>query len=157
MTDFNQASGIAEKYKSQSKKIAFTNGCFDIIHVGHIRYLKKARECGDCLLVGLNSDSSVAKIKGQGRPLVSQDERKEILEAFECVDEVITFDESTPLELIKTVKPDVIVKGGDWKAENIVGKDIVEKNGGKTVTIEYIPGRSTTEFIKKIKETKLGQ
>ncbi|MEA3347360.1 MAG: D-glycero-beta-D-manno-heptose 1-phosphate adenylyltransferase [Candidatus Auribacterota bacterium] len=154
MTDFNQAFSIAEKYKNQNKKIAFTNGCFDIIHVGHIRYLKKASECGDCLLVGLNSDSSVAKIKGSGRPLVSQDERKEILEAFECVDEVIIFDESTPFELIKAVKPDVIVKGGDWKAEDIIGKDIVEKNGGKTVTIEYIPGRSTTEFINKIKESK---
>ena len=157
MTDFNQASSIAEKYKSQSKKIAFTNGCFDIIHVGHIRYLKKARECADCLLVGLNSDSSVVKIKGPGRPLVSQDERKEILEAFECVDEVIIFDESTPLELIKAVQPDVIVKGGDWKVEDIIGKDIVEKNGGKTVTIEYIPGRSTTEFINKIKESKPDQ
>ncbi|MCK5654825.1 MAG: adenylyltransferase/cytidyltransferase family protein, partial [Candidatus Aureabacteria bacterium] len=134
MTDFNQASSIAETYRSQNRKIAFTNGCFDLIHVGHIRYLKKARECGDCLLVGLNSDSSVTKIKGSGRPLVSQDERKEILEAFECVDEVIIFDEPTPLELIKTVKPDVIVKGGDWKVENIIGKDIVENNGGKTVT-----------------------
>ncbi|MCK4948197.1 MAG: D-glycero-beta-D-manno-heptose 1-phosphate adenylyltransferase, partial [Candidatus Aureabacteria bacterium] len=118
---------------------------------------KKARECGDCLLVGLNSDSSVTKIKGSGRPLVSQDERKEILEAFECVDEVIIFDEPTPLELIKTIKPDVIVKGGDWKVENIIGKDIVENNGGKTVTIEYISGKSTTEFINKIKESKPGQ
>ena len=157
MTDFNQASSIAETYRSQNRKIAFTNGCFDLIHVGHIRYLKKARECGDCLLVGLNSDSSVTKIKGSGRPLVSQDERKEILEAFECVDEVIIFDEPTPLELIKTVKPDVIVKGGDWKVENIIGKDIVENNGGKTVTIEYISGKSTTEFINKIKGSKPGQ
>lgn len=157
MTDFNQASSIAETYRSQNRKIAFTNGCFDLIHVGHIRYLKKARECGDCLLVGLNSDSSVTKIKGSGRPLVSQDERKEILEAFECVDEVIIFDEPTPLELIKTIKPDVIVKGGDWKVENIIGKDIVENNGGKTVTIEYISGKSTTEFINKIKESKPGQ
>ncbi|MDD5644268.1 MAG: D-glycero-beta-D-manno-heptose 1-phosphate adenylyltransferase [bacterium] len=151
MTDFKLAEKIAEKYRSKGKKIVFTNGCFDLLHIGHIRYLKSAKELGDCLIVGLNSDSSVKSIKGRDRPYICEDERKEILESLEFVDEAVLFDEPTPMELIKSIKPDMLVKGADWHKENIVGKEFVESYGGKVKTVDYILGKSTTELAKKIK------
>lgn len=137
---------------NKCKKIVFTNGCFDILHVGHIRYLQEAAKLGDILVIGLNSDVSVKKLKGNGRPINSEIERAEILCALECVDYVIIFDEDTPYELIKFIKPDVLVKGGDYKEDEVVGKDIVETSGGRLELIPFIDGKSTTNIINKIKE-----
>lgn len=134
------------------KKIVFTNGCFDIIHAGHIHYLKEAKKLGDFLLVALNSDESVKKIKGDKRPLVSEKNRIIIMEALYFVDFVTLFNEETPYDLIKTILPDVLVKGGDWDIENIVGKDIVERNGGTVLNIPFKDGFSTTSIIEKIRE-----
>ncbi len=135
-------------------KIVFTNGCFDIIHAGHVRYLRKAKACGDILVVGLNSDSSVRKIKGQERPIVPQRERAEVLEALSSVDYVVLFSEPTPVKLIAALRPDVLVKGADWAEKNIVGADIVKKNGGRVARIRLAKGRSTTNIIKRILRTR---
>lgn len=143
---------IRNKLKSEGKKIVFTNGCFDILHRGHVEYLMKAKELGDVLIVGLNSDSSVRKIKGEGRPIVPQEDRAFILSNFAFVDYVVIFDEPTPYELISKIVPDVLVKGSDWSVENVVGRDVVEANGGKVVLIELTPNRSTTNIIKTIIE-----
>ncbi len=132
------------------KKIVFTNGCFDIIHAGHVRYLKKARALGDILIVGLNSDSSVRSIKGAKRPLVPQKERAEVLGALEAVDYVVIFKEDTPIKLIEAIKPDILVKGADWTEKEIVGADVVRKYGGRLARIRRVPGRSTTNIIKRI-------
>ena len=137
---------IIEPLKKEGKKIVFTNGCFDLIHVGHVRYLSEARRLGDLLVVGLNSDSSVSAIK-PGRPVTPEEERAEVLAAFSMVDFVVLFSEETPYELIKDVRPDVLVKGADWKAEDIVGNDIVSD----VRTISFVEGISTTGIIKKIK------
>ncbi len=142
---------VIKKLKQKSKKIVFTNGCFDILHAGHVSYLSKAKSLGDILIIGLNSDTSVKKIKGESRPIVSQKNRAILLAALEAVDFVVIFDELTPLKLIKAIKPDVLVKGGDWKKENIVGSDFVESYGGKVKSLAYIKGLSTRELIKKIK------
>jgi len=139
-----------ENLKRKGKKIVFTNGCFDILHIGHINYLRKAKAKGDILIIGLNSDDSVKKIKGKGRPLTSQNERAEILAALEFVDFVTIFEEETPLNLIKEIKPDVLVKGGDWKKEEVVGSDFVESYGGKTALIPLVEGKSTSLIIEKI-------
>jgi len=132
------------------KKVVFTNGCFDILHYGHIKYLKSARSRGDILVVGLNSDASVKKLKGDKRPINTQKERAEILAALESVDHVVIFSQDTPYKLIKSLKPDVLVKGGDWKKEKIVGADIVLANGGKCLSLPYVKDRSTTNTIKKL-------
>lgn len=137
--------------KSSTGKIVFTNGCFDIIHLGHIEYLAAAKKMGDHLIVGLNSDDSVKRLKGNHRPIKNQETRARILAAFECVDYVIIFEEDTPINLIKTIDPDVLVKGGDYQIENIVGYEYVTKNGGKVVTLPFLEGHSTTEIIHKIK------
>ncbi|HMA68696.1 MAG TPA: D-glycero-beta-D-manno-heptose 1-phosphate adenylyltransferase [Candidatus Mcinerneyibacterium sp.] len=137
--------------KINGKKV-FTNGCFDILHVGHVRYLKKAREMGDCLIIGLNSDSSVRRIKGDKRPIVPEDERAEMLLSLEYVDYVVFFEEETPYLLIKDIKPDILVKGGDWDVKDIVGSDLVKKAGGTVKNISYIDGKSTTNIINKILE-----
>ena len=134
------------------KKIVFTNGCFDILHAGHIHYLKEAKKLGDFLLVALNSDESVKKIKGDKRPLVSEKNRMIVMEALYFVDFVTLFNEETPYDLIKMILPDVLVKGGDWDIEKIVGKDIVERNGGTVVNIPFKDGFSTTSIIEKIRE-----
>ncbi len=134
------------------KKIVFTNGCFDILHAGHIHYLKEAKKLGDFLLVALNSDESVKKIKGDKRPLVSEKNRMIVMEALYFVDFVTLFNEETPYDLIKTILPDVLVKGGDWDIEKIVGKDIVERNGGTVLNIPFKDGFSTTSIIEKIRE-----
>ena len=135
------------RLKSAGKKIVFTNGCFDIIHVGHIRCLREARKYGDVLVVGLNSDKSASRIK-PGRPVTTQDQRSEVLASLEMVDFVTLFDEATPYELVKLVQPDVLVKGGDWQKEEIIGSDIAKE----TRTVPYVRGISTTEIIEKIKK-----
>lgn len=138
--------------KNRDKKIVFTNGCFDIIHSGHVHYLNEARSLGDLLFVGLNSDASVKRLKGNDRPVNDEQERKFILENLKCVDFVEIFNEDTPYELIKNVMPNILVKGGDWTPDKIVGSDIVLASGGKVMSLKFIDGRSTTEIIKKIRK-----
>jgi len=132
--------------QSHGRKIVFTNGCFDLIHTGHIKYLRQAKALGDILVIGLNSDASVSRIKPK-RPINPQEQRAEVLSSLEMVDYVALFDEDTPYELIKFLKPDILVKGGDWKKEDIVGSDIA----GETHSLPYIEGVSTSEIIEKIK------
>ena len=139
-----------DRLKGEGKKIAFTNGCFDILHVGHVRYLRDAGKMGDVLILALNSDTSVQAIKGDKRPLVPQDERADVAAALEFVDYVTIFDELTPLALIEYLQPDVIVKGGDWAEENVVGRDSVKRWGGRVVIIPETPGASTTNIVEKI-------
>ena len=136
--------------KKDGKKIVFTNGCFDILHTGHARYLREAKKLGDVLVVGLNSDASVRSIKGEKRPLVPQDERADVIASLEAVDYVTIFDELTPLELMRLLRPDTIVKGGDWAEKDIVGKDEVRQWGGAVRIIPEIQGASTTNIIEKI-------
>ena len=138
--------------KGQGKKIVFTNGCFDLVHAGHVHCLKQARSFGDVLVIGLNSDSSVSRLKGQGRPIFEQQDRACILGAFEFVDYLVSFDEDTPEKLIESVKPDVLVKGSDYTIEGIVGAEFVASYGGEVRRCELIEGRSTSELIKRIKE-----
>lgn len=135
----------------RNKKIVFTNGCFDILHVGHVRYLQEARACGDVLVVGLDTDESVRGLKGPERPIQSQEERAEILLALSCVDYVCFFGGGNPQLLIELVKPHVLVKGGDWPTEKIVGSTFVLKNGGEVRSLQFISGCSTTNLIEKIK------
>jgi len=146
----NRLSRILSSLKKKDKRIVFTNGCFDILHVGHITYLNKARELGDVLVVALNSDSSVKSIKGKNRPINKLKDREKIISSLDCVDYVCHFNQNTPLEIIKKLKPDILVKGGDWKNRTIVGSEFVKNRGGKIATIPYIKGCSTTKLIKKI-------
>ena len=139
-------------WKLQSKKIVFTNGCFDLIHPGHIDYLVKAADMGDVLIIGVNSDRSVRELKGTTRPINNEFSRCTVLAALGFVSAVIVFDEATPYNLIKKIQPDVLVKGGDWKPENIVGNDIVYAKGGVVASIDFLPGFSTSLIEKKIKE-----
>ena len=138
------------QWKQLGRKVVFTNGCFDIIHRGHVEYLTKAKALGDILVVGMNTDASVRRLKGPKRPVVSEDDRAFVLASLKPVDFVCLFDEDTPLELIKAILPDVLVKGADWAVDAIVGKDVVEAAGGKVQTIEFVPNRSTTNIIQKI-------
>ncbi|MEE8552374.1 MAG: D-glycero-beta-D-manno-heptose 1-phosphate adenylyltransferase [Desulfobacterales bacterium] len=130
--------------------IVFTNGCFDILHVGHVRYLAAARSEGDVLVVGLNSDESTRSIKQENRPIVSQDQRAEVLAGLECVDYITVFNEPDPLKLIQALKPDVLVKGSDWKEEDIIGADVVKEGGGKVVRVDVVPDISTSRIIQRI-------
>ena len=139
--------------KASGKTIVFTNGCFDILHAGHVTYLAEARRLGDVLIIGLNSDASVRTLKGWSRPIVTQEERATVLAALNAVDYVIVFDEPTPYSLIEAIHPHVLVKGGDWSTESVVGRDIVERDGGRVVIIPYVPNRSTTNIIEKIRES----
>jgi rfaE bifunctional protein nucleotidyltransferase chain/domain len=139
------------KLRKEGKIIAFTNGCFDILHVGHVRYLREAKKTADILVLALNSDSSVRAIKGDKRPLVCEGERAEILAALEFIDFVTIFEETTPLELIIDLKPDVLIKGGDWPEEKVVGREEIKKWGGRVAIIPEIPGKSTTNIVEKIK------
>ncbi|NLN40323.1 MAG: D-glycero-beta-D-manno-heptose 1-phosphate adenylyltransferase [Smithella sp.] len=139
-----------DSLRQKGKKIAFTNGCFDILHVGHIRYLKEARKTADILVLALNSDSSVRAIKGDKRPLVTELERAEVLAALECIDFITIFPEPTPLELINCLKPDVLVKGGDWPLEQIVGRNEIKQWGGHVELIAEVEGKSTTDIVQKI-------
>ncbi len=136
--------------KGQGKIIVFTNGCFDLLHVGHVRYLAEAKNQGDILVMGLNSDRSVSEIKGPDRPVTPENERAEVLAALECVDFVTLFDEPDPLDLIKAVMPDVLVKGADWPEDQIIGAREVKEAGGKVVRVKMAPGASTTGIIERI-------
>ena len=140
------------KARKSGKKIVFTNGCFDILHVGHVRYLAAARREGDLLVVGLNSDASVRTIKSDKRPIVPQDQRAEVLASLICVDYVVVFDTPDPATLIETLAPDVLVKGADWAEADIVGGDFVKSRGGKVVRVSLVPSASTSEIIEKIVE-----
>ena len=133
------------------KKVVFTNGCFDLLHPGHLRSLEQARALGDVLIVGLNSDSSVCQLKGEGRPVIPERERAEILAALESVDAVVIFDAPTPREVIARLLPDVLVKGGDWPGDQIVGREEVEAAGGRVVSVPVVPGYSTSDILKKIR------
>jgi D-glycero-beta-D-manno-heptose 1-phosphate adenylyltransferase len=139
-------------WRFKEKKIVFTNGCFDLLHPGHIDYLAKAADCGDCLIVGVNSDASVQRLKGKTRPINDETARSMILAALSCVDAVVLFDEDTPYELIRFVQPDVLVKGSDYKPEDIVGYDIVIAKGGSVKTFDLLQGYSTSLIEKKIIE-----
>ncbi len=150
IADHFQLEKKVKELKEIGKKIVFTNGCFDLIHPGHIDYLVDAKKLGDILIVALNSDNSVKKIKGEKRPILSQEDRIKILSSLYFVDLVTIFEEETPYNLIKLLKPDILVKGGDWEIERIVGKDIVEKEGGKVISLKYKEGYSTSNIIKKI-------
>ncbi len=139
-----------EALRKEGKTIAFTNGCFDILHVGHVRYLKEARLLADVLILALNSDASVRAIKGPRRPIVPEDERAEMLAALECVSFVTLFSELTPLELICELKPDILIKGGDWPEEKVVGRDEIRRWGGHVKLIAEVAGKSTTNIVDKI-------
>ena len=141
---------ICTRLKKEGKKIVFTNGCFDILHAGHIDYLTKAKTLGDILVVGVNSDKSVRVIKGGRRPIIPEQERALIISNLKPVDYVTLFDEPTPRELIELLIPDILVKGADWDMEKIVGRDVVEANGGKVLTINFVNDQSTTKIIKTI-------
>ncbi len=134
------------------KKLVFTNGCFDILHVGHVRYLQEARSCGDLLVVALNSDRSVRELKGPTRPLQTEQDRAEILAALASVDYTFIFDESTPLKAIEALNPDVLVKGGDWAIDEIVGSDFVLQQGGEVKSLQFVDGRSTTRVVEKMQD-----
>ena len=156
---FKRAKIIArvKKLQKQGKRVVFTNGCYDILHAGHIRFLTAARKLGEVLVVALNSDKSVHEIKGPLRPLVPQAERAEMLAALECVDFVTIFNESEPYKIIKALLPNVLVKGGDWAPDKIIGADVVKASGGKVKTIRYVKGKSTTNVIKKVLENYGGK
>ena len=138
-------------WRFQSKKIVFTNGCFDLLHLGHIDYLSKAKDLGDILIIGINTDDSVKRLKGAARPITDENSRSLIIASLQFVNAVVLFDKETPYELIKLIQPDVLVKGSDYKPEDIVGYDIVKAKGGEIVTIDYLEGYSTSELEKKIK------
>jgi len=148
----NALKNELEELRKKGKKIAFTNGCFDILHVGHVRYLREAKKTADVLVLALNSDSSVRSIKGEERPLVNENERAEMLAALEFVDFITIFEELTPLELIICLKPDILIKGGDWPEEKVVGREEVKKWGGRVAIIPEIEGKSTTNIVEKIKK-----
>ncbi len=139
-------------YRFVNKKVVFTNGCFDLIHLGHVKYLSQAADLGNILIVGLNSDSSVIKIKGQGRPVLDQESRALTLAAFSFVNNIVLFDEETPYKLIKQISPDILVKGGDYKPEEIVGYDIVKDNGGEVKILDFIEGYSSSDIIERINQ-----
>ena len=146
-----------ERIGREGKRLVFTNGCFDLLHPGHVRYLDQARRLGDALVVALNSDQSVRAIKGEGRPILSESERAEVMAALEAVDYVTIFDEETPRELIASLLPDILVKGGDWAPDQIVGREEVEAAGGKVLSLPYVEGSSTTDIINRIKEGEKGK
>ncbi|AQG82543.1 D-glycero-beta-D-manno-heptose 1-phosphate adenylyltransferase [Spirosoma montaniterrae] len=148
-----QAAEQAEQWRNSGQRIVFTNGCFDIVHLGHIDYLEKARALGNRLILGLNTDASVSCIKGPLRPVVNEYARARLMAALEFVDAVTLFGEDTPLELIYTIRPDVLVKGNDYTVATIVGADFVLSNGGSVETIELVPGYSTTKLIERIKQS----
>jgi rfaE bifunctional protein nucleotidyltransferase chain/domain len=140
------------RQKRNGRRVVFTNGCFDLLHPGHIRSLELARALGDALIVGLNSDASVRQLKGEGRPVIAECERAEILAALESVDAVVIFDDLTPREVIARLLPDVLVKGGDWPGDQIVGREEVEAAGGRVVSVPVVPGYSTSAILQKIRE-----
>lgn len=142
---------VIADFKKANKKIVFTNGCFDLLHIGHIRYLEQAKALGDILIVGINTDASVQVLKGPTRPIQNENDRAEILASLKSVDHTVLFGEETPINLIKLVKPDFLVKGGDWKIEQIVGWDFVQSYGGNVKSLQFVDGKSTTNIIAKSK------
>lgn len=143
---------ITARAKAQGKAVVFTNGCFDLLHRGHVHTLREAKAQGDLLIVALNSDRSVKEIKGPRRPIMPETDRIELIAAMEMVDYVVVFDEPDPYSLIRAIKPDVLAKGGDWGSDKIIGADVVEQNGGRVAVIPYLKGFSTTEIIERIKD-----
>ena len=148
--DLRKIKKLISYFKARRKKIVFTNGCFDLLHYGHVKYLQDAKKKGDVLVVGINSDSSAKRIKGKKRPVVNEKDRLRLVAALESVDYVVLFKEDTPLKIIKFIKPDVLVKGADWNKNNIVGKDFVISSGGSVSAIRFVKGYSTSNLIKKI-------
>ncbi len=148
-----EAKEQVKAWQNAGNRVVFTNGCFDLIHLGHVDYLEKARMLGDKLVLGLNSDDSVSRFKGPERPLQDQVSRARVLAAMQFVDLVVFFNDDTPLNLISALLPDILVKGSDYLADNIVGADVVKKNGGVVKTIDFVPGYSTTRIVEKIKRT----
>ena len=139
-----------ERLREAGKRVVFTNGCFDLLHPGHVRYLQQARALGDALIVALNSDRSVRELKGDNRPILREDERAEVMAALACVDYVTVFDEPTPREIIAALLPDILVKGGDWGVDQIVGREEVETAGGQVMSLPFVDGCSTTDVIERI-------
>lgn len=149
-----QINQLVSQLQSSHKKVVFTNGCFDLMHLGHIAYLSKAADLGDIMVIGLNTDDSVSRLKGPHRPIQDEGSRAYVMAALSFVDYVVYFNEDTPYELIKTIQPDILVKGADYKVEDIVGYDVVMAKGGKVETIEFVPGYSTSAIESKIKAEK---
>jgi len=149
-TDLIELSRMLSFWRFKAKKIVFTNGCFDILHRGHVEYLTKTAQEGDVLIIGLNSDESVTRLKGKNRPVQDQETRALLLASFQFVHAVVIFNEETPLEIIKLIQPDVLIKGGDYSIENIVGSDVVLAKGGEVKTIEFVKGYSTSGILEKI-------
>jgi rfaE bifunctional protein nucleotidyltransferase chain/domain len=147
----DEARRFVGELRASGKTVVFTNGVFDLLHVGHLRYLQHARGLGDALIVGLNSDRSVRQIKGPDRPITPEAERAEVLEALACINGVVIFDTDTPRDLIQAIQPDVLVKGADWAEDAIVGRDIVEARGGRVVRVAIEPGHSTTKIVDRIR------
>jgi D-beta-D-heptose 7-phosphate kinase/D-beta-D-heptose 1-phosphate adenosyltransferase len=150
----DEVGTLAERLRGEGRRVVFTNGVFDLLHPGHVRYLGQARQLGDALIVGVNSDRSVRSNKGDGRPINSEVERAEVLAALDVVDAVVVFDEETPHDLIAAVQPDVLVKGADWPEDGVVGRDIVEARGGVVVRVPVEPGHSTSSIIEKIRRAR---
>ena len=150
--DWPQIAEIAAEQRRQGKQIVFTNGCFDLLHSGHVRYLEAARELGDVLIVGVNGDAGVRRLKGPERPIVIEADRCIVLAGLACVDIVVLFDQDTPYELIELIRPDVLVKGGDWAEEEIVGADLVLARGGRVLSLPYWKGHSSSGIIERVKE-----
>ncbi len=152
IVSLDELKKIRETYKKKYQKVVFTNGCFDLIHAGHVDYLTKAKNLGDILVVGLNTDNSIRRIKGERRPILNQDERAFILSNLKPVDYVCLFDEDTPAKIISELIPDILIKGSDWSIDKIVGREIVEENGGKVITIDFVNNQSTSNIINTILE-----
>ena len=148
--DREDLRNILGELRAKGKRVVFTNGCFDLLHIGHLRYLEKAKALGDILVIGVNSDHSVRDLKGPKRPLLPEAERAEILSGLECVDYVTIFNEPTPFEIISLFQPHILVKGGDWSEEDVIGREVVEGLGGKVVIIPFVKGSSTTNLIETI-------
>lgn len=151
--DLTSLPSLLKHWRDQNKKIVFTNGCFDLVHLGHLDYLSKAADLGDVLVIGLNTDASVRRLKGESRPVVDEQARAFMMASLRFVDAVVLFGQDTPYELIQLVQPDVLVKGKDYKAEEVAGYDIVMAKGGRVETIDLVPGYSTTALIRKITES----
>lgn len=147
--NFENIEASLASLRAQGKKIVFTNGVFDLLHVGHVRYLQEARSLGDALVIGVNADASVKRLKGPTRPVQNENDRAEILAALQAVDFTVIFTEDTPANLIEKVRPDILVKGGDWKIDQIVGAPFVQSYGGKVMSLQFVDGKSTTKIIEK--------
>ena len=149
-----ETAAFVQSVRGSGQRVVFTNGVFDLLHPGHVRYLQHARRLGDVLIVGLNADSSVRRNRGPGRPITPELERAELLAALDCVDAVVIFEQDTPAEIVKLVQPDILVKGADWPADQIVGRDTVEARGGKVVLVPTEEGHSTTAIVDRIRESR---